>query len=125
MSGLLLDSNALVWWLDGATGRGAEAVDRVRGEANVMVSVVSPWELWIKSAAGKLQLPVRFDERLKLEPIDLISPTIEDARLAADLPPLHRDPFDRMIIAQALNRRATVITSDRVFANYGVQVVLI
>jgi len=70
-------------------------------------------------------LPDRFDERLNSQPLALWAPTLEDARLAASLPLLHRDPFDRMIIAQALNRQATVVTGDPVFARYGVDVILV
>jgi PIN domain nuclease of toxin-antitoxin system len=120
---LLLDSNALVWWLDD-NARLARQVERIEAEAEVGFSVVSPWELWIKAAIGKFQLPRRFDERLATLPLAMWSPSLDDARLAASLPLVHRDPFDRMIIAQALNRQATVITGDAVFARYGVDVIL-
>ena len=123
---LLLDTNALVWWLDDnpRLQRG-EARDRIEAEPIVALSVVSPWELWIKASSGKLQLPARFDERLAAQPLEVWSPTLDDARLAARLPPIHRDPFDRMIIAQAFNARATIVTGDGHFADYGVDVILV
>jgi PIN domain nuclease of toxin-antitoxin system len=123
VSGLLLDSNALVWWLDDDPRLQVSGVrDLIAVEPLVMVSVVSPWELWIKASLGKFRLPDRFDQRLRALPIDIIAPTLDDARLAAQLPAVHRDPFDRMIVAQALNRGAAVVTGDRQLAAYGVQV---
>ncbi len=121
---LLLDSNALVWWLsDDPRLENGGARSRIRTEAVVAISVVSPWELWIKASTGKFRLPERFDERLAAQPIEVWAPTLNDARLAAGLPLVHRDPFDRMIIAQALNHAATVVTGDRHFADYGVDVI--
>ena len=126
MSGLILDSNALVWWLEDAPRiSGSEAAERIATEPLVMVSVVSPWELWIKAASGRIGLPPRLNERLPMLDLRMISPTLEEARLAADLPLIHRDPFDRMIIAQALSRRATIVTGDRVFRDYGVDIILV
>ncbi len=90
-----------------------------------MVSVVTPWELWIKARAGKLILPQNLDSGFNADDFTMLAPTVEDARLAASLPPLHRDPFDRMIVAQALSRRLTVVTADKVFRDYGVDVILV
>ena len=90
-----------------------------------MVSIVTPWELWIKAASGRIGLPGRFNERLPDLDLEIISPTIQDARLATALPPIHKDPFDRMIVAQALNRGATIVTSDRTLGDYGVDIILI
>ena len=123
---LWLDSNVLVWWLDDSPRlAGTDAAARIATDPLVMVSAVSPWQLWIKAASGRLALPKRLNERLPDLGLEIISPTLEDARLAAALPPLHRDPFDRMIIAQALNRQATVVTSDALFRDYGVDVILV
>ena len=126
MSGLILDSNVLVWWLEDAPRlRASPVFERIATDVLVMISIVSPWELWIKAASGRMQIPGRLTERLPQLGLEMIAPTLEDARLAASLPPLHRDPFDRMIVAQALNRRAVVATSDRMLADYGVEVILV
>jgi PIN domain nuclease of toxin-antitoxin system len=122
---LLLDSNALVWWLDGDPRLPASVLARIEQEPVVAVSVVSAWELWIKARLGKLALPQRFEERLQALALEIWSPTLADARAAAELPPLHKDPFDRMIIAQALNARATIVTGDRSLADYSVDVILV
>ena len=119
--GLILDSHALIWWatdadvLSGAAREAAEA-----GRSDLHVSVATAWELEIKRASGKLQL-VRLDwDRLAAQHVSIIPISLADALAAARLPLHHRDPFDRMIIAQALNRGLTVITRDRTFEHYGV-----
>ncbi len=122
---LLLDSNALLWWLADDPRLDPAIVERLRRENSVLVSVVTPWELWIKAATGKLRLPADFEERLERQGIRLVSPSVSDARLAARLPPIHRDPFDRMIIAQAMNAQAALVTGDRLFARYGCDVILV
>lgn len=122
---LWLDSNALLWWLEGNSRLTADLNLRIDQEPSLYVSVLSPWELWIKAASGRLTMPSDLEERLVVRRITALAPDLKDARLAADLPPIHRDPFDRMIIAQALNRQSTIVTSDRVFADYGVDVILI
>ncbi len=121
---LLLDSNSLVWWL--ADERlPSDLLLRLREEQPLFVSLVSPWELWIKAATGRLALPPQFDETLTRASLTVLRPTLADARLAASLPMLHRDPFDRLIIAQALNENLTVVTGDRRFRDYGCDVILI
>jgi PIN domain nuclease of toxin-antitoxin system len=121
---LLLDSNSLIWWL--ADERlPPELLLRLRDEQPLHISLVSPWELWVKASAGRLVLPPQFEEALTRASLTMLSPTLADARLAANLPLLHRDPFDRMIIAQALNRNLTVVTADRRFRDYGVDVILV
>jgi PIN domain nuclease of toxin-antitoxin system len=126
LSGLILDSNALIWWLEDAPRiRRSAAFERIARDPTVMVSIVTPWELWIKAASGRLRLPGRFNERLPELGLEIVTPTLRDARLASALPPIHKDPFDRMIVAQALNRGATIVTSDKTLADYGGEVILV
>jgi len=122
---LLLDSNVLLWWVSGGSRLPAALVERLRREDPLFVSLVTPWELWIKANSGRLTLPTDFDARLAANSLSILAPAMEDARLAARLPLIHRDLFDRMIIAQALNRQATVITGDEIFTRYGVDVILV
>jgi len=126
LSAIILDSNVLLWWMAGEdrllrTGW----IDRIDTQPGMSLSVVSPWELWIKVGNGKLVLPPSFDRVLADARFDMLPVTVEDGRRAGLLPLLHRDPFDRMIIAQALNRDATVVTGDRNFAPYGVRTILV
>ncbi len=112
MSALFIDSNVLLWWLmDHPRVAQSEARDRINNADQVYLSVVSPWELWIKSNSGRLPLLDDLMEQIAQAGFTVVSPTLGDARLAASLPPLHKDPFDRMIVAQALNRQA--VSDDR------------
>ena len=122
---LLLDSNVLLWWLMDNPRLGADLVGRLQRETSLFISLVTPWELWIKAESGRLRLPADFDDRLEGNRLSILSPTLADTRLASRLPPIHRDPFDRMIIAQALNNRAQIVTGDPQFAAYGVDVILV
>ncbi len=91
------------------------------------VSLVSAWELAIKSSLGKLLLPCGLQDFFAQSVRDLLATTL-DLDLGAiarvmELPAHHRDPFDRLIIAQALIGGFAVVTSDRRFADYGVKVI--
>ena len=86
------------------------------------MSVATPWELEIKRRAGKLVLDERAWTEPRLAAFRLLPIEFEDALAAARLPLHHRDPFDRMIIAQALRRQLTIVTTDRAFDAYEVAV---
>ena len=119
--GLILDSHALIWWATGAdvlSGAARQAVEA--GRSNLHVSVATAWELEIKRASGKLRLDRLDWDRLAAQRVSIIPISLTDALAAAQLPLHHRDPFDRMIIAQALDRGLTVITRDLTFERYGV-----
>jgi len=122
---LFFDSNALLWWLDEDSRLAPDLIERFREEPSILVSFASPWELWIKAAQGKLRIPRDLEDQLTAGHFEVVPPTLGDARLAANLPPIHKDPFDRMIVAQALNRGAVIVTSDRRLGEYGVEVILV
>ena len=126
MSAIILDSNVLLWWMAGEdrllrTGW----IERIDTQPGMGLSVVSPWELWIKVGTGKLVLPPAFDRVLAEARFEMLPVTVADGRRAGLLPLLHKDPFDRMIIAQALNRDAAIVTGDKDFAQYGVRTILV
>ena len=121
---LLLDSNALLWWLDndGPLMLDArELIDDVENE--VVVSVASVWELAIKSARGRLSVPDNLLALLDAQEVEVLDITAVHAFHAAALPPHHGDPFDRMLIAQAQLGDYAVVTSDRRFVEYGIATV--
>lgn len=121
-SKLLLDSNATLWALEHPARLGARATRMIDDADQVMVSIVSPWELGIKAAKDRLSVNWSlFSPGLREAGFELLAITFQDARLAATLPLLHKDPFDRMIVAQAMNRQATVVTSDAFVERYGVK----
>jgi PIN domain nuclease of toxin-antitoxin system len=96
------------------------ARDAIAKAEQVYVSVASVWELEIKRSLGKLDLPVAEWRRLPASGLAFIEITLGDATMAAALPPIHRDPFDRMLVAQALNRGLTLVTRDARLLDYGV-----
>lgn len=98
---LLLDSHVILWWLADSPDLSDEMKNRIEFDPDVRVSVASIWELAIKQAVGKLSAPVGIPERVQAAGFDLVEITAEHAVRAARFPPVHRDPFDRVLIAQA------------------------
>ncbi|MGK5113297.1 MULTISPECIES: type II toxin-antitoxin system VapC family toxin [unclassified Geodermatophilus] len=120
---LLLDTHVLLWWLAGdarLTPAMAEAIRDPR--MSVAVSAASAWEMAIKAARGKLTIPDGLPEELERQGFDTLPITVEDGLVAGALPRLHDDPFDRMLIAQAVRHRLVLVTADRRFADYDVRV---
>ena len=124
---LLLDTQAFLWFISGDERLSEASRDAIRDSANeVFLSVVSLWEAMVKYQLSKLPLPESPESYLPTQrqrhqiaslPLDEISVS----RLA-DLPPIHRDPFDRMIICQALAYDLTVVTADDTVAKYPIQI---
>ena len=124
---LLLDTVALYRFAVMPESLSPGARSLIADDGNqLFVSAVSAWELAIKASLGKLALPCKIDEFFSQTTRDLLAETVNfDLRFVAKmevLPHLHGDPFDRMIIAQALVDGYTVLTSDSHFASYGVNV---
>ncbi len=118
---LLLDSNALLWWTGLNYGRLAEPAMTLIAEADrIFVSVATVWELETKRKAGKLDFAPDAWARVEAIGIDWLPVELADAIEAGRLPLIHRDPFDRMIVAQALRRRLTLVTADSTLGEYGV-----
>ena len=117
---LLLDTHLLLWWLDGARLLPERARALIRDPENtVFVSAVSLWEIWLKQSLGKLRLPDDFEARLANEAFESLSLMASHTREVALLPWHHRDPFDRMLIAQARATGLTFLTADGDTAAYG------
>ena len=120
---VLLDTNALLWLLDGDDRLGPTARRVVTDAERLVVSVVSLWEVAIKVSIGKL-LPIPgFYDTVGRSGLDRLDITDAHLRTLEALPAVHRDPFDRLLVGQALAEGLTVLTSDDVFASYGVGVV--
>jgi PIN domain nuclease of toxin-antitoxin system len=121
---LLLDSNALLWWLTQSQRLRDTAKALISSPENqVYVSPASVWELCIKASLGKLQIPHDISAQMIRHNFELLAITNEHALGVIDLPLIHKDPFDRLLIAQAMTEGLTIITSDEVFEAYSVPVV--
>ena len=121
---LLLDSNAFLWWRAGSANLTVRAANIIRDTDNdTAVSVVTLWEIAIKRGLGKLQFLEDFEAVMREEAFDLLPITYVHLRTLETLPMRHRDPFDRLLIAQAVAEGIPVATGDRSFAAYGVQIV--
>jgi PIN domain nuclease of toxin-antitoxin system len=112
MSGVLLDTHVLLWVFEDSPRLGSGARDRIRDSTAVYVSAASTWELAIKAAIGKIELPNDFDDAIDRSGLrDL--PVTRRHTLATDLTALpHKDPFDAVLVAQARVERLTLLTAD-------------
>ena len=117
---VLLDTHLLLWWLAASPSLPEQARALIGASENtVFVSAVSLWEIWLKESLGKLRLPADFEERLAEGAFESLPLTGKQARLVASLPWHHRDPFDRMLVAQAQAEDLILATADEVVAAYG------
>ena len=121
----LLDTHSLIWFIGGDPQLSSQARSLIGDERNeLLVSIASLWEIAIKTSFGKLTLSAPFDElipaQLKLNGIDLLNIKVDHLSTLTTLPFHHRDPFDRLIIAQAIVEKLPVISLDGAFDAYGV-----
>ena len=120
---VLLDSHAFLWWCDGDLQLSSKARQAIE-EEDCLVSVVSLWELAIKVSVGKLRLPDTIDRYFPTQMLkngfDQLDINFRQIARCATLPFHHRDPFDRMLVAQALEGDLTIVSRDPVFSQYGV-----
>jgi PIN domain nuclease of toxin-antitoxin system len=117
----LLDTHILLWWLADDPSLPPLAKDAIANpDVDVIVSAASAWEIAIKRAAGRLEAPDDLLGALEANDFDSLSITVAHALAAGGLPEHHSDPFDRMLIAQARTEGLTLITVDRRFPEYDV-----
>ena len=120
---LLLDAHVFLWWLTDDASLTRDAYRAIEQPPNeVLVSVASIWELEMKRASGKLRPPAALLDAVAAQGMSLLPITGADAVAAAGLPLHHRDPFDRMLVAQAQRLGATIVTRDEAFSAYDVDV---
>jgi PIN domain nuclease of toxin-antitoxin system len=118
---LLLDSHVVLWCADEDEKLSAEARRAIADTDNMLfVSLASLWELYIKLRRGKLRSQVDLRDIVDQSDYTVLDITLDDAELSASLPFHHRDPFDRMLIAQALNRNMVFVSADAMIAPYNV-----
>lgn len=121
----LLDTHALLWWLDGDERLSLPAREFIGDESNgIMVSAASAWEIAIKVRLGKLpgavEVAARLAACLHQQGFAPLVIRLDHALRAGSLPDIHRDPFDRMLIAQAQVENLLLLSNEAVFDDYGI-----
>jgi PIN domain nuclease of toxin-antitoxin system len=121
----LLDTHTFLWWIQGNSSLSDRAQEILSDDNNQLyLSVASLWEVTIKLNIGKLKIPHTIDELynlLDLFNVELINISQSDLEQYLTLPLHHRDPFDRILIAQAIERSLILVSADRSFGSYSVQ----
>jgi PIN domain nuclease of toxin-antitoxin system len=116
---ILLDTHVLLWWLDDNPALGEAARQAIADpEHLVFVSAVSIWEIVKKKSIGKLLIPDDFPQILQEQPFHYLDMTVEHAFKLGELPLHHRDPFDRLLVAQSLVEGLTLATGDSDIRKY-------
>ena len=124
---LLLDTHAFLWWMTADFRRlSPQAARAITDEENeVLVSAASAWEIATKHRLGKLptasEIAPNIVGAIAGQGFDALPISVEDAQRAGAFPELHRDPFNRLLIAQALARNLVIVTNEVLFEEYGVQ----
>ncbi len=120
---LLIDTHAAIWWLAGDKRLSEPARDAiVQAGPEAAVSTASVWEASIKAASGRLQGP-DLASAVAAAGIPFLPIDERHAKLAGELPLLHRDPFDRMLVAQARIEQLAIVTADSDIPRYGIPVI--
>ncbi len=120
---LLLDTCVLLWWLDDPDLLSKEALTAIKEPDNeIIVSVVSVWEIAIKKALGKLETPENLKELVVDSGFALRPVNYEHAWQVKDLPSHHRDPFDRLLISQAKTESLMLVTRDSWLKAYNISI---
>lgn len=120
---VLLDTHALLWWHEQSPRLSSRVRTTIADLANeIVVSIASTWEIVVKQALGKMQLAAEAHELVEEQNFELLPIRFEHLAALAALPMLHRDPFDRMLIAQAIAEGVPLVTGDRAIRPYPVTV---
>jgi PIN domain nuclease of toxin-antitoxin system len=123
---ILLDTHAFLWWIAGDRRLSARARKLIAdGRNELLLSAASGWEVTIKIGLGRIDLPTPIDpflgEQLRLNGIEALPIQMAHALSVQRLPLLHRDPFDRMLVAQARMEKLSILTRDPQISQYDVE----
>jgi PIN domain nuclease of toxin-antitoxin system len=119
---LLLDTHVVLWWLTDDPTLADQLKETIDQEIDVFVSAVTVWEVTIKQQLGKITAPADLPEAIRDSDLANLPVTADHAVAAGRLPLVHRDPFDRVMVAQALTEGLTLVTRDKALRGYDVPV---
>ena len=121
---LLLDTHAALWFLGGDERLGENARRHLTDDSNlVLLSAAVVWEVAIKRSVGRLAVPEEYLSLLLGAGVQTLAISVQHAAAVEDLPPHHRDPFDRMLVAQAAIEGAALVSPDGALRPYGVALI--
>jgi PIN domain nuclease of toxin-antitoxin system len=122
---ILLDTHTFIWYTEASPKLSSAALAVIENADERYISLASVWEMQIKVALARLDLkqplPVLISAECEQNDFHVLPITQDHIYRLADLPPLHKDPFDRMLIAQAQQENLTLVTVDEKIAKYAVQ----
>lgn len=123
---LLLDTHTFIWWDSDVTRLSPKVISLCKDRENILLlSVVSIWEIQIKRQLGKLKLDLPLTKLVETHrqtnEVDVLPVTLEHVLELENLPTPHKDPFDRLLVAQAKTEGATFLSRDRIFEDYPVK----
>ncbi len=120
---LLLDTHVLLWSIADDPRLSADTLREMADKRNrLVVSVISSWEITIKAQKGRLRIPDDLRAQIRATKAEILPVTLDHTLAVGDLPALHGDPFDRLLIAQARTEGLTLVTSDTQISRYDVAV---
>lgn len=120
---LLLDTHVVLWQLEGTRALGPKAQEAIQQASELLFSVVSFAEIGVKAAIGKLAIPDDLYEHVMRSGVRVLGLDPDHGLAVADLPMHHRDPFDRLLVAQARAAGLAIVTADERIARYDVAAV--
>ena len=123
---VLLDTHTFIWYIEGNTSLTEKAKETIEFSAdNVYLSIISLWEIAIKTGKNKLSMQNEYDNLLDVLSslnIEILPITFVDTQIYKNLPLHHGDPLDRMIISQAISNNLTIVGCDQLFNDYPIQI---
>jgi PIN domain nuclease of toxin-antitoxin system len=121
---ILIDTHAFLWFVNGSSQLSTDAKSLLESEVDLLLSVASLWEIAIKTSLGKLTLPGVYGQfipqQILQNEIEVLPISLEHLTVIATLPFHHRDPFDRLLIAQAMVEQVSIVSIDAVFDSYSI-----
>ncbi len=121
----LLDTHTFLWFVNDSDEIPEQLFNLLESDVDLLLSIASLWEIAIKVNIGKLTLPKPYtnfiSEQIKLNDIEILPISLEHLNLISTLPLYHKDPFDRLIIAQSLVENLTIISKDSAFDAYAIK----
>lgn len=118
----MIDAHILLWWLFDDRRLSSRLKGVIKDDKNnISVSVITVWEVILKQSLGKLKAPDDLIKSIESDGFEILALDIEHITRLTDLPFIHRDPFDRLLIAQAIAEDYTIITVDKYIKQYEVK----